>query len=80
MTRQIREVEILADFCGHLSPGWFPFECHVAILQIGNHLGLEVDSDIIIGEEAYLRETARLYIDAVLGPRGATPLIRRRPP
>ncbi len=69
MTRQIREVEILADFCGHMSPGWFPFECRVAIVQIGTHLGLAADGDIIIGKEAYLRETARLYIDAVLGAR-----------
>lgn len=66
LQRHIREVEILMDFCGHISPGWLPFDCHVAIVEINNQTGLDCNGNLIIGEEAYLRETARLYIEAVL--------------
>ena len=69
MEKEVYPVEILADFCGHIVPGWFPFECHVALVEIGTRLGLYLDGDLMIGEEAYLRETAGRYTDAVLGSR-----------
>ena len=69
MERQVRVVEILADFCGHISPGWFPFDCHVAIVAIDDQAGLYCDGDLIIGEEAYLQATARRYIEAMLGTK-----------
>jgi hypothetical protein len=67
--RDVHPVEILGDFCGHIVPGSFPFDCHVALVYVGNRLGLYFDGDIIIGEEAYLRDMARRYTDAVLGSR-----------
>ncbi len=67
MEPHIHVVEVLLDVCGHISPGWLPFACHVALVQIGTSTALFLDGDLVIGDEAYLRDTARLYVDAVFG-------------
>lgn len=66
--------EILSDFCGHHVPGWLPFECHVALVQIGAHTGLYLDGNLIIGEETYLKDTAQRYIAVMIGE----PCVRRQ--